>query len=74
MSGRGSAGNVLAALCSFFIPGLGQFYTGQLLKAVALFVLAILFAALSTMIIGIPLYIIVWIYSMYDGYTVASES
>ncbi len=23
--GRGSAGNVIAALCSFFIPGLGQF-------------------------------------------------
>jgi uncharacterized membrane protein YqaE (UPF0057 family) len=22
--GRGSAGNVIAALCSFFIPGLGQ--------------------------------------------------
>jgi hypothetical protein len=24
MAGQGSAGNVLAALCSFFIPGLGQ--------------------------------------------------
>ncbi|MBN1195270.1 MAG: hypothetical protein JXA08_08010 [Methanomicrobiaceae archaeon] len=68
------ASPLIALVLSFFIPGLGQFYTGQLLKAVALFVLAILFAALSTMIIGIPLYIIVWLYSMYDGYTVASES
>ena len=40
MSGRGSAGNVIAALCSFFIPGLGQLLQGRLLKAVFQFVLA----------------------------------
>lgn len=68
------ASPLIALVLSFFIPGLGQFYTGQLLKAIALFVLAILFAALSSEIIGIPLYIIVWIYGMYDAYTVASES
>ena len=28
--GRGSAGNVIAALCSFFIPGLGQLLQGSL--------------------------------------------
>ncbi|WP_257742583.1 hypothetical protein [Methanoplanus endosymbiosus] len=43
------------------------------MKAVALFILAILFGALSTMIIGIPFYIIVWIYSMYDAYESASD-
>ena len=42
MSGQGSGGNVLAALCSFFIPGLGQLLQGRLLIAVVQFVLAAL--------------------------------
>jgi TM2 domain-containing membrane protein YozV len=29
MSGQGSTGNVIAALCSFFIPGLGQLLQGR---------------------------------------------
>jgi TM2 domain-containing membrane protein YozV len=40
MAGQGSAGNVIAALCSFFIPGLGQLIQGRLLRAVFQFVLA----------------------------------
>lgn len=40
MSGQGSAGNVIAALCSFFIPGLGQLLQGRLLRAAVMFVLA----------------------------------
>ncbi|MFC3913011.1 hypothetical protein ACFOSS_05965 [Pseudaeromonas sharmana] len=40
MSGQGSAGNVIAALCSFFIPGLGQLVQGRLLMAVVQFLLA----------------------------------
>ncbi|MCP1714497.1 TM2 domain-containing membrane protein YozV [Methanocalculus alkaliphilus] len=65
------ASPVLAVILSFFIPGLGQFYTGQFLKAIALFILAVIFAGLSTVLIGIPFYLIVWIYSMYDAYTTA---
>lgn len=42
MAGQGSGGNVLAALCSFFIPGLGQLLQGRLAAAVIQFVLAIL--------------------------------
>ncbi|WP_409421478.1 hypothetical protein ABHF91_00065 [Pseudaeromonas sp. ZJS20] len=38
--GQGSAGNVIAALCSFFIPGLGQLVQGRLLMATLHFVLA----------------------------------
>lgn len=33
MSGRGSTGNVIAAVCSFFIPGLGQLVQGRLIMA-----------------------------------------
>lgn len=40
MAGRGSAGNVIAALCSFFIPGLGQLLQGRLLAAIVHFCLA----------------------------------
>ena len=40
MSGQGSTGNVIAALASFFIPGLGQLLQGRLLIAIVQFVLA----------------------------------
>lgn len=40
MDGQGSAGNVIAALCSFFIPGLGQLVQGRVLAALVHFVLA----------------------------------
>lgn len=40
MAGQGSAGNVIAALCSFFIPGLGQLLQGRVLMAIVQFVLA----------------------------------
>jgi TM2 domain-containing membrane protein YozV len=38
--GQGSTGNVIAALASFFIPGLGQLIQGRLLRAAVQFVLA----------------------------------
>jgi TM2 domain-containing membrane protein YozV len=42
MAGQGSAGNVLAALASFFIPGLGQLLQGRLGMAALHFLLAAL--------------------------------
>jgi len=44
--GRGSAGNVLAALASFFLPGLGQLLQGRLLA----FLLFLIGAALVWLI------------------------
>ena len=40
MTGQGSTGNVIAAVCSFFIPGLGQLVQGRVLAAAVQFVLA----------------------------------
>lgn len=40
MAGQGSAGNVLAAAASFFIPGLGQLLQGRLGIAILMFVMA----------------------------------
>lgn len=47
--GQGSTGNVIAALASFFIPGLGQLIQGRLLIAIVMFVLA---AALWWFLLG----------------------
>lgn len=46
-SGRGSTGNVIAAVCSFFVPGLGQLVQGRLLWALFWFGLAVLMAVLT---------------------------
>ena len=40
LAGQGSTGNVIAALASFFIPGLGQLLQGRLVMAIIQFVLA----------------------------------
>ena len=37
-TGQGSAGNVIAAICSFFIPGLGQLVQGRVLAALFFFI------------------------------------
>jgi len=60
MSGQGSTGNVVAALASFFIPGLGQLIQGRLLAAGVQFVLA---ALLWWILLGW----MVHIYSIWDA-------
>jgi hypothetical protein len=37
-TGQGSAGNVIAALASFFLPGLGQLAQGRILVALVHFI------------------------------------
>lgn len=49
MGGQGSTGNVIAALASFFVPGLGQLIQGRPLRALVMFVLA---AALWLILLG----------------------
>ena len=44
---QGSTGNVLAAICSLFAPGLGQLVQGRMGKAIWHFVLAILLWVVS---------------------------
>jgi TM2 domain-containing membrane protein YozV len=47
MSGQGSGGNVIAAICNFFIPGLGQLVQGRIIAAIIFFVLVSLNYALA---------------------------
>lgn len=56
MPGQGSAGNVISALASLFIPGLGQLLQGRLLAAITHFVLA---AVLWVFLLG-------WIVHLYS--------
>lgn len=51
MSSQGSGGNVIAAICSFFIPGLGQLVQGRILAALAFFVIAATSYALAATVI-----------------------
>ena len=48
--GQGSAGNVIAALCSFLIPGLGQLLQGRLLSALFWFLAACVAGAITWLI------------------------
>lgn len=46
-SGQGSAGNVIAAICSLIIPGLGQLVQGRLMSALGWFMLGCIGFALT---------------------------
>ncbi|MEM7386676.1 MAG: hypothetical protein AAF514_17195 [Verrucomicrobiota bacterium] len=68
-SGRGSTGNVLAAICSIFIPVLGQLVQGRLLRAFIHFVIiGGFFWFLTWISFGvIPLFWIAHLWSMIDA-------
>lgn len=56
--GQGSAGNVIAAICSFFVPGLGQLVQGRIFAALLMFVLAGLVWFLSVGTLGWVMHIV----------------
>ncbi|MFR6034688.1 MAG: hypothetical protein ACLUKN_16840 [Bacilli bacterium] len=61
---QGSAGNVIAALASFFIPGLGQLVQGRLVAAAVFFITAVLFYAL---VVTWPIALIIHIWSIVNA-------
>ena len=68
-----SEDTVLAAiLFSVIFPGLGQLYNREIGKAVLIWIALVLFAALSLILIGIPLLILLYFYNIYDAYKVAN--
>lgn len=64
----------IAVVLSFFIPGLGQIYNGQIGKGIIIIILGVVFAALIFILVGIPFYIVLWVYSMYDAYKFAEAT
>lgn len=63
----------LAAILSFLIIGLGQVYLGLTKKGIILFILAIVSGILTVIFIGFILWLLVWIYAIYDGYNSANK-
>lgn len=67
MSGQGSGGNVLAAICSFFIPGLGQLVQGRILAAILFFVGMAISWGLTLVLIGWIMVPIVYLWAIIDA-------
>ncbi|WP_416306389.1 hypothetical protein [Neptunicella sp. SCSIO 80796] len=67
MAGQGSGGNVLAALCNIFIPGLGQLLQGRILAAILFFVFWCISWALVWVLIGWVILPIVYIWCIIDA-------
>lgn len=59
-TGQGSAGNVIAALASFFVPGLGQLLQGR-------FVMALLHCVLAALLWVVLLGWVIHLWSIIDA-------
>lgn len=70
---RSDKSSGLAALLSFLIIGLGQVYLGLTKKGIILFVLAIISGILMLFVIGFILWLLVWVYAIYDAYNSAEK-
>ncbi|HOI71611.1 MAG TPA: hypothetical protein PLC38_04920 [Methanobacterium sp.] len=70
------ANAILAAILSFIIPGLGQFYAGSLMKGIIFFIIALILGALTATVFlytGIISFIFA-LYAAYDAYKMASAT
>jgi TM2 domain-containing membrane protein YozV len=63
----------VALILSFFVTGLGQIYNGQIFKGILLFCIMCICGGLMFFLIGFLLYPLVWIYGVWDAYTVAKR-
>jgi len=57
----------IAIVLSFFWPGLGQLYNGQIGKGIIFMICSFVSALLMWVIIGFLLYPIVWIWGLIDA-------
>lgn len=64
------ASPLLAAILSFFVPCLGQFYAGHMLRGIGLFILAVIVAIL-TAFIGC---LVVAVVAAIDAYFLAAKT
>ncbi|WP_423187700.1 hypothetical protein ACO1PK_05660 [Alishewanella sp. d11] len=67
MSGQGSGGNVIAALCNVFIPGLGQLVQGRILAAILFFLTCAVGYALFWLIIPAIIAAIAHLWAIIDA-------
>lgn len=67
------ANSILAAILSFFVPGLGQFYDGHFLRGVGVFALFCFFTGVSAATLELLFFVpfIFWLWNIYDAYSLA---
>ena len=63
----------LAAVLSFFIPGLGQIYNGAIAEGIVLMILTVISLVLCLAMIGFILVPAIWIYAIYDAYNTSKK-
>ncbi len=73
MSNQGSGGNVIAAICNIFFPGLGQLVQGRLLPAIIFAIVCVGGYALWWLIIPAIIAAIFHLYSILDAATFNSN-
>lgn len=74
MSSQGSGGNVIAAICNLFFPGLGQLVQGRIMPALLFFVAWIVSGILAWLVIGWILLPIVYLWAIIDAARYKSSS
>ncbi|MEL3985916.1 sugar ABC transporter permease [Bacillus velezensis] len=57
----------VAGILSFLLPGLGHLYLGQVFKGFILIILNAIFILLSSSVIGILGFLIVWLYAVINS-------
>ena len=63
----------LAAVLSFFVPGLGQIYDGEIGRGIVIFLLTGIVALTVIAVIGFLLLPLYWIWNIYDAYKIAQH-
>lgn len=63
----------VAALLSALFPGLGQLYNRELEKGLLVVAASIVSVLSAVILVGFVLYPAVWLYAIYDAYTVAER-
>ncbi|MCS3901013.1 DUF5683 domain-containing protein [Methanococcus voltae] len=63
----------LAAILSFFIPGLGQIYNGEIIKGIIIIVLFVISFFAIAILIGFIMLPIVWLYAVCEAYNTANK-
>lgn len=63
----------VAAVFSFFFPGLGQIYNGELSKGITVVIFTIVGWLLTCIYIGFIILIILWVWAMSDAYKTAER-
>jgi TM2 domain-containing membrane protein YozV len=74
MSNQGSGGNVIAAICNIFFPGLGQLVQGRLLPAIIFAIVCVGGYALWWLIIPAIIAAIFHLYAILDAATFNNNS